>query len=903
MSAAIEAPTPLGVSSPALMVSLLATGLEIRTPTSPGRERDPQAGGDDGAAHFALASALKSYPLGYAECRLLVAVAQSPQPDIAELAASVARECGSDATTLTGLLDALRAHGLLILDDRPVRTQSGRPAAALQVEDPPALPDDPILVRTPLIFRVTPDGFEHLDHDGNVDLRLDAAELTALAELRTPVSLGAAFEQASALALPATFDRQAFDALIRRAQQADLIEVFDPEGVSGQQNRQNRRMYATYLRLTAAVNRAVEAHEKAEAEHKARTGTTRVRVVPIDPGLTPVPLGLGMIMAYARSYKDGVLNEDYQFVPNWVTNPDHIDRLDPVPSIYMFSNYIWSCAKNLNMSALIKAHSPDSVIVHGGPDTPKYEGDVRQFFASNPHIDVTVHGEGEETFADMLDKLRGTFGVDGPRDLSALRDVPGLSFRDGDTVVHNESRDRLADVNDIPSPFLDGSFDAVAEAMPTAAIIETNRGCPYSCTFCDWGSATASRIRKFDLDRVFAELEWCAKHGVRRVFVADANFGIFERDVEIARKVAELNGQYGFPKLFATNYAKNTVKHLKEIIEIFAEAGILSQGLLSLQSLDTETLKTIKRSNIKVEKYEALGREFRTAGLPLVTDLMLGLPGSTVQSFDNDLQECIDRELMAKVFQTEMLVNSPMNEPSYREEHRIETAHPVASLVSRSENPDGTLKRALLISTASYSRDDYDEMLRIRRVFTIGENYGLLRQISRFVRKETGLKEIEFYQRLRREAEARPEIWPALWFTFNVSPFLGTAPSSWRLVMEELHDFIVSELGVADDTALKTALEVQHALMPAAGRAFPLTVQLDHDYAAWQEAMIAAKDDDPYTWTEVVPHLRDFGPAEFVVTDPDDICTRGIGHDLDSYLQGSWELGSTVARVVAQDYD
>ena len=61
-----------------------------------------------------------------------------------------------------------------------------------------------------------------------------------------------------------------------------------------------------------------------------------------------------------------------------------------------------------------------------------------------------------------------------------------------------------------------------------------------------------------------------------RIWLADANFGIFERDVAIAEKVAELKNTYGYPKVFATNYAKNTVKHLKPIVKVMADAGIIA---------------------------------------------------------------------------------------------------------------------------------------------------------------------------------------------------------------------------------------------------------------------------------------------------------------------------------------
>src|SRR4029079_11389558 len=106
---------------------------------------------------------------------------------------------------------------------------------------------------------------------------------------------------------------------------------------------------------------------------------------------------------------------------------------------------------------------------------------------------------------------------------------------------------------------------------------------------------------------------------------ADANFGIFARDVEIARKIVELKKQYGYPKTWESSYAKNTVKHLREIIEILSEGGVLSTGTLSLQSLDQDTLDTIRRSNISVEKYEDLAVEFGHHDLPLVMELMMGL--------------------------------------------------------------------------------------------------------------------------------------------------------------------------------------------------------------------------------------------------------------------------------------
>ena len=60
---------------------------------------------------------------------------------------------------------------------------------------------------------------------------------------------------------------------------------------------------------------------------------------------------------------------------------------------------------------------------------------------------------------------------------------------------------------------------------------------------------TYAKIRKFPLDKVFAELEWIAKNNMDYVTIADANFGVFyERDMAITNRLVELPSKYGFPK-------------------------------------------------------------------------------------------------------------------------------------------------------------------------------------------------------------------------------------------------------------------------------------------------------------------------------------------------------------------
>jgi radical SAM superfamily enzyme YgiQ (UPF0313 family) len=110
--------------------------------------------------------------------------------------------------------------------------------------------------------------------------------------------------------------------------------------------------------------------------------------------------------------------------------------------------------------------------------------------------------------------------------------------------------------------------------------LETNRGCPFQCTFCDWGSLTYSKVKHFGLERVFDELEWMAQHRVGFISITDANFGMFpERDNLIADKIIEVQEQYGYPKTFSVAWAKNQKREVVDIVKKLLNAPGFNQGL------------------------------------------------------------------------------------------------------------------------------------------------------------------------------------------------------------------------------------------------------------------------------------------------------------------------------------
>jgi hypothetical protein len=330
------------------------------------------------------------------------------------------------------------------------------------------------------------------------------------------------------------------------------------------------------------------------------------------------------------------------------------------------------------------------------------------------------------------------------------------------------------------------------------------------------------------------------------------------------------------------NYAKNQVKYLREIIEIFAGVEILTEGLVSLQSMDETTLKVIDRSNIKLEKYYEISTEFRRAELPLAADIMMGLPGSTRVSFSSDLQKCADLDIRVRANKTTLLPNSPMNAPAYREEHGVVAL------------PGETLMEA-----ASYTREDWEQMDLLRIAYYLFDGYGLLRYVARFIRREKGMGEVAFYDKVRSDVLGQPDKWPILSNVLQTLEGYMAPPGSWGLYMEEVRRYLIDCMDIADDSALRTTLAVQHSHLPAADRKFPAILELEHDYPAWQNLLLTAREEGHREdWEKHIPHLSEFGPATLTIQDPNKICHRDIGkhkHVLDGNLH-TWELDSPVTR-------
>ncbi|UBF26000.1 radical SAM protein [Kovacikia minuta CCNUW1] len=435
-------------------------------------------------------------------------------------------------------------------------------------------------------------------------------------------------------------------------------------------------------------------------------GDVRVGLVQINNSFSNqnyLPYSVGLLQAYAQKYAR--TPDRYEFLlPVYRRLPidaavQHLEGAD----IVAFSTYVWNIKISLEIAKRLKQQAPETLIVFGGPQVPDR---AEAFLRQHPFIDLVCHNEGEAVFLDILENYPANTW-DGIGSISFL--LPEGTF------VHYPRRDRIEDLSLIPSPYLEGVFEPLIEANPQEqwiALWETNRGCPFSCAFCDWGSATQSKVYKFDLERLQREVDWFAQQKIQFVFCCDANFGILPRDLDIAQYVADTKRKYGYPAALSVQNTKNATERSYQVQKLLADSGLNKGVTIAMQSLDTETLKSIKRHNISLASFQELQRRFTQDNVETYTDIILGLPGETYDSFVEGVSRAIENGQHNRIQfnNLSILPNAEMGDPEYQQEYGMVTVE------SRIVNIHGSLVESkdeiyetqqLVIATSATPKEDW----------------------------------------------------------------------------------------------------------------------------------------------------------------------------------------------------
>lgn len=320
------------------------------------------------------------------------------------------------------------------------------------------------------------------------------------------------------------------------------------------------------------------------------------------------------------------------------------------PSICGFSCYIWNAEYCLALAKEIKIKWPNCKIVFGGAQPTKD-------YLDYDFIDILVESEGEISFVEILKNHI---------EQTDLITIPKKLFE----------KNRLTDL-DIPSPYTTGLFDKLVQNNPDvvwAATLETNRGCPFACTFCAWGTLTYSKVKKFDTARIEKELEWMSENNVIFIMTGDANFGIFkQRDIEIANLIMKYAHKSGsrFETLHM-NYTKNGTDAIFEIGKTLQP--LMREGItISVQSMHKPTLQVIKRDNLEINKLSRLLKQSEDYNIPTYTEMIIGLPLETLHSWKEGMCEVLEigQHSNIDVWWAQMLNNTEMNTKEYKQKYGI----------------------------------------------------------------------------------------------------------------------------------------------------------------------------------------------------------------------------------------
>ena len=461
-----------------------------------------------------------------------------------------------------------------------------------------------------------------------------------------------------------------------------------------------------------------------------------------------IPYTAGQLCAYAFADKDVADNYSLENIFFLRESVDKVFEKIENPFIVAFSTYIWNCNFNKEVAKRIKEKYPECTIVFGGHHVTPGGGMLEEC----PYIDFLLHGEGEIIFRRLMRALIG---------LDTAEEIPGISMRTANGIITNP--EMISGECDFPSPYLNGYFDKILKENPDKdfmALIETSRGCPNSCAYCDW-SNMKSKIRKFPIERIYGEIEWVRDNKVYGLGSADSNFGMFRRDEEITDKIIEAKKATGYPIGFQTSYAKNSSRTVFNIGMKLERSGMNKGITLSFQSMNKDVLKNIGRENISTEYYSELMTLYNNAGVATYTELILGLPGETYESLVDGIDQLLvlGQHNSIYIHNCEWLPCSIMGQKDYVERYGIGTSHIPLNQPHREPDKEDVIPEWSSVVTSTYSMTNSDWKMMNLFSFAVQcyHHMGILQFFALYLYNEKICTYKEFYSSLLNHILSNPQ--------------------------------------------------------------------------------------------------------------------------------------------------
>lgn len=439
-----------------------------------------------------------------------------------------------------------------------------------------------------------------------------------------------------------------------------------------------------------------------------------------------LPYSVGCLWSYCSQFDDITDNYQLKRLIFKREDPDELVAGLDNPFLCAFSCFIWNEQYNLHVAKKVKQAYPNCIIEFGGPQASNSMLDKHDFIDC-----VMLGGDGEENFLDLL------------RLLYKKEEYPRLY-----------ERSRMTNL-DMPSPYQAGIFDSIVEENPDvtwASMLESNRGCPHRCTYCDWGGTTYGKVQQFGLDRVIEDIDWMVNNRVGYIFTTDANFGMFgERDIYLAGLLREA-GQNPKSRIddIVIQYSKNSNENVFKVAEALGE--FCKRGItISAQSMNQPTLKAVKRKNLSIKNYAQHMELAKKYKVRTYTEMILGLPEETLESWkegfatilENGQHESID------IWFCQVFGNTELNSALSREVYGIETVKAEDYLsFTNTKHSNITEIVEIINKTNTMSTEDIVEAYLYSWMIVQFHINGFSQLISKYYRNVKNISYKEFYDKL-----------------------------------------------------------------------------------------------------------------------------------------------------------
>jgi radical SAM superfamily enzyme YgiQ (UPF0313 family) len=382
------------------------------------------------------------------------------------------------------------------------------------------------------------------------------------------------------------------------------------------------------------------------------------------------PLNIGYIAAYCiKRFNEKIDVKLFKYI-------DDLEEaiLSSPPDVLGLGNYAWNHRISLEMFRILRRQNAYALTVSGCPNFPADIKSQEKFMSKYHEIDVYVPIEGEVGFSNIIEKALEANSKKEIRDTIFSKPIEGCITRDLEgRLQYSNPTIRMKNLDEIPSPYLTGLLDKFFDGR-LSPMLQTNRGCPFQCSYCVDGNDSVRIVNRFSKERVSQEINYIAEHvpeKTKSMIISDLNFGMIRDDLETCKEIARAQEKYNYPLQITASTGKNSKERIVDAIKLVNGALRL---WLSVQSTDPVVLNNVHRENMKIEQMLALQPSIREANLPTVSEVIIGLPGDSFESHINTIKDLVRAQVDEIQIYTLMLLDgTELNIPDERRKWGFKT--------------------------------------------------------------------------------------------------------------------------------------------------------------------------------------------------------------------------------------